>query len=257
MSEAMTAARPGLPVDVEDLLPVRSRISWGAIAAGAVLALAVYFLLTLLGGAVGLSVSDKFDGRNIGIAAALYAIAVTAVCLFAGGFVAAQLTTGENRREAGMYGLMVWAVVLAMLLWLTASGVRAGFSTMVGVATAGSTAAGAGGQNVSQADFEEYARRAGYTQQQIDDLKSRVKNAPADAKAATEDPATKARVEQTARDAGEVATRVTWYTFLGTLVSMLAAVAGGLTGAGPSLRLFAAPVVRSTRYTQGGAATIA
>ena len=53
-------------VHAEDLVPVRSRISWGAIVAGSVLALALYFLLTLLGGAVGLSVSDKFDGRNIG-----------------------------------------------------------------------------------------------------------------------------------------------------------------------------------------------
>ena len=241
-----TSSRHGSHVDLEDVSGVRSRISWGAIMAGSVLALALYFLLTLLGGAIGFSVSDKFEGRNIGIAAAVYAIVVTAVCLFAGGFVASQLTAGENKREAVVYGLLVWAAVFTMLLWLMATGVRSGFNAMVGVATAGTTVANATAQNTSQADFEEAAHRAGYSQQQLEDLKQRVKNAPADAKAAAEDPATKAQAEQRAREAGEVATRVTWWSFFGTLISMLAAAAGGFVGAGPSFRLFAIPVARRT-----------
>lgn len=242
--------RNDLPVDVEDLIPVRSRIAWGPIVAGSVLALALYFLLTLLGGAIGLSVSDKLDGRDIGVAAAVYAIAVTALCLFAGGYIASQLTTGENKLEAAMYGLMVWAAVFAMLLWLMATGVRAGFNTMVGVATAGSSVATATAQNTTQADFEAVAQRAGYTPQQIEDFKQRVKTAPADAKAAAEDPAVKQRAEQTAREAGEAATRVTWYTFLGTLVSMLAAALGGYVGAGPTFRLFAAPAAGTNGYAR-------
>jgi hypothetical protein len=43
---------------VEDILPVRSRISWGAIFAGAVIALAIYLVLTVLGAAVGLSLTN-------------------------------------------------------------------------------------------------------------------------------------------------------------------------------------------------------
>lgn len=238
MSTATTNARE--TVHVEDLVPVRSRISWGAILAGSVLALAVYLLLTLLGGAIGMSVSDKFDGRNIGTAAAVWAIVTTAISLLLGGFIASQLTVGENKTEGMLYGLLVWAAVFAMLLWLMASGVRAGFGAMVGVATA----AGNAGQNVSQADFEDMARRAGYNQQQIDDFKNRVKSAPADAQAAANDPANQARAEQAAREAGETATRVTWYTFAGTLVSMLAAALGGYLGAGPQFRLFAVPVGR-------------
>ncbi|MDY3562421.1 hypothetical protein R5W23_003887 [Gemmata sp. JC673] len=232
------------PVGVEDLAGVRSRISWGAILAGSVLAVALYFLLTLLGGAIGFSVSDKFGGRTIGIAAAVYAIVVTAFCLFAGGFVASQLTTGENKREAAMYGLLVWAAVFAMLLWLMASGVKAGFNSMVGVATAGGNVADVAAKNVSQADAEEAARRFGFTQQQIDEVKAKAKSAPADARAAAEDPANRQRAEDAAREAGDVATRVTWYSFLGTLVSMLAAAAGGYAGAGPTFRLFAVPTVR-------------
>lgn len=229
-------------VGAEDLMGVRSRISWGAILAGSVLALALYFLLTLLGGAIGLSVSDKFEGRNIGIGAAVYAIVVTAACLFVGGLVAAQLTTGENKREAAMYGLLVWAAVFAMLLWLMATGVRAGFNTMIGVATAGSAAGNAVAQNTTQGDWESMARRAGVSQQQIDNLRQQAQNAPAQVGAAVQDPATRQQASQTAEEAGEAATRVTWYTFLGVLVSMVAAAAGGLVGAGPTFRLFAVPV---------------
>jgi len=229
-------------VYAEDLVPVRSRISWGAITAGSVLALALYFLLTLLGGAVGLSVSDRLEGRTIGIGAAVYAILVTASCLFVGGYVASQLTTGENRTEGLVYGLLVWGVVFAMLLWLMASGVRAGFNTMVGVATAGSTAVGETARNTTAGDWEAAAGRAGVPADQIAAWKERVRNAPAEARIAAEDPANREKAAEMAREANEVATRVTWYTFLGTLVSMVAASVGGYVGSGPTLRLFAMTV---------------
>lgn len=228
-------------VQAEDLVPVRSRINWGAIVAGSVLALALYFLLTLLGGAIGFSVSDKVEAKNLGIGAAVFAIVVTALCLFVGGFVASQLTVGENKTEACVYGLLVWAVVFTMLLWLMASGVRAGFNAMVGVATAGTAAVDTAAKNTTPEDWEAVARRAGFDQGQIDAVKQKAKDAPAKARETAEDPATKAKAEQAAREAGEAATRVTWYTFLGTLVSMIAASAGGLVGAGPTFRVFAVP----------------
>lgn len=239
-----TNSRDEATVGPEDLYGVRSRISWGAIVAGSVLALAVYFLLTLLGGAIGLSVGDNFDARNVGIGAGIYAIVVTAVCLFAGGFVASQLTTGENKREAAMYGLLVWAVVFTMLLWLMATGVRAGFNAMVGVATAGSSVANTAAQNTTPAEWEAAALRAGVPPERINEWKVQAQNAPATARAAIQDPATQARAEQNAEQAQEAATRVTWWAFAGTLVSMLAAAAGGYVGAGPSFRLFTVHIVR-------------
>jgi len=239
MATVVASTRSDERVGMEDVAGVRSRVNWGAIVAGSVLALALYFLLTLLGGAIGLSISDRVSGQTIGTAAAVYAIAVTAVSLFAGGFVASQLTAGETRREALVYGLLVWATVFTMLLWLMATGVRAGFNSMVGVVTAGSAATAAVGTNVTQADAEAAAQRLGFTPQQIEEAKTKIRNAPADAKAAVNDPATRQRAEEAAREAGEVATRATWWAFLGTLVSMLAAVGGGCAGTGPRFRLFA------------------
>lgn len=234
-----TATIPSAPsIHAEDVLPVRSRISWGAIAAGSVLALALHLLLALFGGAVGLTAGDRFDGRTIGLAAAAWAVAIAAVSLLAGGFIASQLTVGENKVEGALYGLLVWGVVFAALLWLMASGVRAGFGAVVGVATA----AGPLVQNASQANFEDAAVRAGYSRQQIDDLKARAAAVPAEARQAADDPQAKAQADQAAREAADAAARVTWYAFGGTLAAMLAAAAGGYLGAGPTYRLFAVPV---------------
>ena len=42
-----------------DLLSVKSRVSWGAIAAGAMVALAVYFVLAMLGVALSIEVASR------------------------------------------------------------------------------------------------------------------------------------------------------------------------------------------------------
>jgi hypothetical protein len=243
------------PVGAEDVMPVRSRISWAPIIAGSVVALSLYFLLTLLGAALGFSISDKTSTQGLAIGAAVYAITMTAICLFIGGLVASQLSVGENKLEGALYGVLVWAVVFAMLMWLMASGVKAGFNAMVGVATAGSAVGNTTAQlnapqsiNVAQPDvnWEESARRAGFTQQQIDEVKKTRDNATAQVKATVEDPALKQKAEEAARQAGESATTVSWLTFAGTLIAMLAAVAGGRFGAGPTFQLFAVTPAPST-----------
>ncbi|HEY1189822.1 MAG TPA: hypothetical protein VGE74_19390, partial [Gemmata sp.] len=86
-------------VQKEELVPVRSRIAWPAIIGGSVLALSLYFLLALLGSTIGFSLGDKVSPHSLSVAAAAYVIVVTAGCLFLGGCVASQLTTGENEME--------------------------------------------------------------------------------------------------------------------------------------------------------------
>ena len=117
-------------IRAEDLVPVRSRVSWGAVLAGAVLALAVYFVLTLLGGAIGLSVSDSVRGGTLAVGAAVWAVVATLAALFVGGWFTSQATVGENKTEAAAHGLLMWGVVFALLMWAATAGVRAGFSGM-------------------------------------------------------------------------------------------------------------------------------
>lgn len=224
-----------ITIPASELLPVRSRISWGAIFAGAVVALATYFLLTLLGGAIGLTVSDDVRSDTLGTGAAIWAILATAAALFLGGWVTSQCVAGENKREAVIYGIIMWGVVFAMILWLVASGVRSGFGAMVGVANAAGTAA-------SDTNWETAAQRAGIPSERIAEWRETAANAPEQARAAVNDPANR----EAARDD---ATKVTWWTLLGTLLSMAAAVIGAVVGAGPSFRLLAA----ETRLPAGSA----
>jgi hypothetical protein len=210
----------------EDLVPVRSRVSWGAIFAGAVLALAVYLVLTLLGGAIGLTVSDNVRTDSLKTGAAIWAILATAIALFVGGWVTTQCTVGENKTETVVHGIIMWGVVLAMLLWLMATGVRAGFNAMVGMANVATATT----RNTTTEDWEAAARRAGVPQTTINEWRQKATGAPADTRRAVEDPANQ-------RAAVEAATQATWWTLAGTLLSMAAAVGGALVGAGPRFRL--------------------
>jgi hypothetical protein len=206
----------------EDLVPVRSRVSWGAIVAGAVVALAVYLVLTLLGSAIGLTVSDTVRTDSLKPGGAIWAILATAIALFVGGWVTTQCTVGENKTEAVVHGVIMWGVVLAMLLWLMATGVRAGFNAMVGMANVGTAAA----RNTTTGEWEAAARRSGVPQATINEWRQKAADAPAETRRAVEDPANQ-----------QAATQATWWTLLGTLLSMAAAVVGALVGAGPTFRL--------------------
>jgi hypothetical protein len=206
-------------------------VSWGAIFAGAVLALAVYLVLTLLGGAIGLTVSDNVRTDSLKTGAAIWAILATAIALFVGGWVTTQCTVGENKTEAVVHGVIMWGVVLAMLLWLMATGIRAGFNAMVGMANVGTPAA----RNTTTEDWEAAARRAGVPQTTINEWRQKAADAPAETRRAVEDPANQ-------QAAVEAATQASWWTLLGTVLSMAAAVAGALVGAGPTFRLRAIEV---------------
>jgi hypothetical protein len=97
------------PVHYEDIAGVRSRVSWGAILGGAVIANATSLLLTFFFVAVGFSLSDSdIRGNTIGIAAVIAAVVTVVISLFLGGWVTTQLTAGETHREAVIYGVLTW-----------------------------------------------------------------------------------------------------------------------------------------------------
>jgi len=183
---------------VEDLASVGTRISWGAILAGTTVALGMYFLLSTLAAAVGMSISDRVDPTKLQTGAVVWAFLTTAVALFIGGLVTSLFTAGENKTEAMLYGAVMWAVLFVILLHLGSSGVRTGFHAMAASAHA-------------------------------------VQVAPSPASGdATQD-------AENRRVALEAATRITWYAFFGTWMSMFAAVGGALVGAGPTFRVVSAP----------------
>jgi len=225
-------------IGVEDVLPVRSRISWGAVLAGAVIALATTLVLGLLGSAIGLTVNDDVDRRTLSAGAALWGTVSTIVAMFLAGWITCLCAVGETRREAIVHGIITWGVVLAMGLWLVAMGVGAGFDAMTGLA-----------QATTDEDWTVAARRAGVSQENIDQWRQTVQNPPANANPAAESPEDRRRLEQ----AEQAATSLTWWTLAGTVLSLASAIAGALVGAGPNFTLLrdssgATYVVREGRY---------
>jgi hypothetical protein len=108
-----------------DVMSVGTRVSWGSVLAGVVVALAVYITLNLLTFAIGISTIDQMASKTVAVWAAFVSTFCLLVALFLGGFVASNSTVGEEKTEAMTYGVLVWATVLLLL-------VGAGFSLGVG-----------------------------------------------------------------------------------------------------------------------------
>jgi hypothetical protein len=75
--------------------------------------------------------------------------------------------------------------------------------------------------NVSNADWERVARDAGVTQEQINQMRARMPTL-GDVRANVEDAANR-----------QNAARVAWWSLLGTVLSLAAAICGTLAGSGP------------------------
>src|SRR5215216_3305073 len=101
-----------------DLLAVRSRVSWGAIAAGAMVSLAIFVLLTLLGVALGIEVAVRGTSYNFGAGAAIYSVLSLALAMFFGGWTTSRLAVGESKLEAVLYGIILWGALFLGLVWL-------------------------------------------------------------------------------------------------------------------------------------------
>lgn len=221
----MASAETPHPVHVEDVAGVRSRVSWGALLAGGVIAIACSTVLTFFFTAVGLSLSDA-DVRNntLGVGAIVAAIVTILVSMFVGGWVTSQLTAGETLRESMIYGVLTWAVVTAFSLGMIGMGVRAGYFALVGGSLVGQNSPA-----VQQRSWEDMARAAGVSQDRIDAAKQGIN--PEQVRAEANDPANRER-------ARHAAVTASWAALVGTLCAIGAAIGGAAAGAGPTFRLF-------------------
>src|SRR4051812_32116578 len=91
--------------------------SVGAILAGAVMAMAVGFIMTLLGQVLGLSLSDRASTDSLGLGAVIWTILSSILALFVGGWVTSECVVGETKTESVVHGIIMWGVTLAMVLF--------------------------------------------------------------------------------------------------------------------------------------------
>jgi hypothetical protein len=136
------------------------RISWGAIFAGALVALAIGLMLNVLGAALGTTLVDATgrqtpDASSFGIGAGIWLLVSNLIGLAVGGYVAARLSGTADGTDGTLHGLAVWAtaflisaVLLGNLVAGVASTAATGASSMIGglARGAGSVASTAGEQ---------------------------------------------------------------------------------------------------------------
>lgn len=128
--EHTETTRRGLPAAIK-------RVSWGAIFAGAFIALVVQLGLGLLGLAIGLGTIDPATEANplsgIGVGTGIWLAISTLIALFAGGFVAARMAGLPRRPDGILHGLVAWSLVTFLSFYLMTTAVGRVISGAAGV----------------------------------------------------------------------------------------------------------------------------
>lgn len=121
-----------------------SRVSWGAIFAGVVVALVVQVLLTMLGLGIGIATLDPGTGDNpaastFSIGAGIWYVLSGVVAAYVGGYIAARMSGEAQVTSGALHGLTSWAVATLLVLYFLTStvgaivgGAFAGLSSIVG-----------------------------------------------------------------------------------------------------------------------------
>ena len=224
------------PVRYEDVAGVKSRVSWGAVMGGSVVTLAAYLLFSLLLAGTGLAISNAgHDGGSVALGTVLVGVFCMGLALFAGGWVATQMTAGETKFESVIYGILTWSTVTALSLVTVGMGIRAGYHGLLGAAY---VAQSTNPPDITKDNGEAVARRYGVSKEKIAEFKNDKGEFNAER---VRDEINNPENQEAARKAAMMAT---WTALVGTLLGMAAAIGGALVGSGPEFRLLQHRVVR-------------
>jgi hypothetical protein len=156
---------PAIPA--EDVRPATlSKISWGAVFAGAFLALATQLLLNLLGigigaGALNPGAGDSPSATSFSIGTGIWFALSSILAALAGGYAAGKLAGVANEETGSWHGLTTWALATLVVFYLLSStlggilgGAYRGMTNMLGgvagaVSSTAQTAAQVAGPSVS------------------------------------------------------------------------------------------------------------
>jgi hypothetical protein len=162
------------PVAVEGAPKLSSRVSWGAIFAGAFVAVVVGAMINLLGAGVGGLTIDVRGGSTpdlstLTTAGAVWLIASTLVALAVGGFIAGRLSGTADSEDGLCHGLAVWAVAALLGAATIGSAVSTAVGSLVsgggaalgGLATAAAPAVGAAADGSMQSLIDQISATLG------------------------------------------------------------------------------------------------
>lgn len=124
--ERTTIVSPGAEVGIRGTAPLLRRISWAAVIAGMVIAVAVQVVLSFLGTGIGMGTIDPMQYSTpsagaLGTGAGIWWAVSSIVSLFAGGWVAGHLAGSPEKSDAVLHGLLTWGVATIITVYLLAS----------------------------------------------------------------------------------------------------------------------------------------
>lgn len=98
-----------------------TRVSWGAIFAGAVIALVIHMMLAVLGLGVGLTVFSPVDGdplTGLGTGQLIWMVLSGLMAMFLGGWVAGRMAGIMRSLDGALHGAATWAVATVISLFM-------------------------------------------------------------------------------------------------------------------------------------------
>ncbi len=127
--------------------PVK-RISWGAIFAGALVALLTLTLLNMLFYGIGISSINTASEQNpiagLGIGTLIATVISNLVALFLGGYVAGKLAGTPRRFPGIMHGVLTWALLTIFTFYLATTAIGSLVSGVTGAVGSAFSAATSG-----------------------------------------------------------------------------------------------------------------
>lgn len=144
------------------------RVSWGAIIAGTVVALALMVFFATLGLAIGAAAVDPLYDENplsgLGVGSGIYLVVTQLIALAVGGFAAARLAGVPRTVASLLHGAAVWSLATVLLTWGAVSGGGAIFgaaSTLLGKTASGASSIvqAVTPDDIAFPDFSELASR--------------------------------------------------------------------------------------------------
>lgn len=217
-------AAPARP-EPHDIWSVGTRVSWSAVAAGVIVAVATTALLTALAAAIGLSTIDYARPRTVTIVAGVLWVFITLVAMLAGGYVATRTTTRETPFEAVILGSLVWGTTLALAAM--------GFGAGTGLAMDATRTA-----KVVTAE-QPFWRNLNWNEEQARQYEGLTSTERVREALKLDEEGTR-RYEEFRRQASEAASTASpqvmaWWVFTGMALSLSAAIGGALLGTGPEV----------------------
>lgn len=120
----------------DDEYRIIPRVSWGAILAGGLTALAVSVLLNLLGIGIGFTsinpVAESDPLSGLGTGTVIWWVVSNLIALFAGGMVAGRMAGFVSGEDGALHGFLSWCVYTAVTLFFITSTVGSVISGVTG-----------------------------------------------------------------------------------------------------------------------------